>query len=185
MVRKRGVGRKPRSRVEFTNKFRAAPGFHLTDAQAQIIGPALKDIYDRHGDLDPRTMLGYAINQSHPLHAMMDTWDVRRAAELHWCEYLKYLRRGIEELVITRVNGRVISEQWMPVATNIRIVDPADVRRWSAPLVRGLADDDRLGEMTSMAAAHMQSFVDKFQLIQGLEQVVALARQIVDLLRQV
>jgi tRNA A37 N6-isopentenylltransferase MiaA len=75
--------------------FRQNPGFEIGNLTPQIVGETLADIEDRHGVIDPHTVVDESRPEDAPLHPVFE-WRDEVAAEKWRLEQARRVVRSVE-----------------------------------------------------------------------------------------
>ena len=92
-------------------KFSVAPWSKFSEDDANIIGPEIVRILDKHGESKPEVIVNEAADIKSPLHPYF-TWDNDEAADLYRIEEARYMLRKIRIEVLT-------TEEKEPIIVNI------------------------------------------------------------------
>lgn len=107
---------RPKSAVAKT--FAAVSGSHISDADAEVIGPVIEAIASEGGGLGatPKAVVEHARSSNSPLHRFFD-WDDSSAAEKYRIEQAKYLVRSVK-VVVVGPSGATESRAFFSVQTD-------------------------------------------------------------------
>jgi len=79
--------------------YRAVPGSHITDRDAEVVGPAIEELVRRNGCATAELVVAEAAKKSSPLRAYFE-WDDARAAMERRLEQARYLLRSVRVVIV-------------------------------------------------------------------------------------
>jgi tRNA A37 N6-isopentenylltransferase MiaA len=128
--------------------FRQNPGIEIGGLTPQIVGDTLADIEDRHGVIDPHTVVDESRPEDAPLHPVFE-WRDEVAAEKWRLEQARRVVRSVEIVVDHRSESTQIA--YVNIQSQGGYVSAAAIR--SQP---DLYEEARLSYLSRLEAASVQ-----------------------------
>lgn len=155
--------------VEIDVTYRARPGHGLSNKDAAVVGPILRDLTESAGRLDPKLIVTSARPKTSPLHRYFE-WDERKAADQYRVWQARQLVKSIEI---------VVQEERIPAFYSVAMTDNEQDREYM-PLQDVLTDATLLAKTKTRFRRDIERVKNEYDLFRKVAAFEEFAGAVMD-----